>query len=101
MYEADFEKVSNITLQPQFTAKWKKQSKKNQKKFNGYQLRYSLKPDMSGAKTTTASKSSKSKKIKKLQAKKKYYVQVRIYTKKNGSTFYSNWSSKKSVTTKK
>lgn len=84
-----------------FTAKWKKQSKKNQKKFNGYQIRYSLKSDMSGAKTTTASKSSKSKKIKKLQAKKKYYVQVRTYTKANGNTFYSNWSSKKSVTTKK
>lgn len=84
-----------------FTANWKKQSKANQKKFNGYQIRYSTSSNMSGAKTTTASKSSKSKKIKKLLAKKKYYVQVRTYTKKNGSTFYSKWSSKKAVTTKK
>ena len=55
---------------------------------------------MSGAKTATASKSSKSKKISKLKAKTKYYVQVRTYTKKNGTTFYSKWSAKKSVKTK-
>ena len=55
---------------------------------------------MSGAKTTTAKKSSTYKKISKLKKKTKYYVQVRTYTKKNGTTFYSKWSTKKSVTTK-
>ena len=83
-----------------FTAKWKKQTKANQKKFNGYQIRYSLKSNMSGAKYAKAAKSSKSKKIKKLKKKTRYYVQVRTYTVKNGKTFYSKWSAKKSVKTK-
>lgn len=83
-----------------FTAKWSKQSSSNQKKFTGYQVMYSLKADMSGGKKVTASKSSMSKKISKLKAKTKYYVQVRTYTKKNGTTFYSKWSTKKSVKTR-
>lgn len=83
-----------------FTAKWAKQSASNQKKFNGYQIRYSTRSNMSGAKTVTATKSSRSKKISKLKAKTKYYVQVRTYTKKNGNTFYSKWSTKKTVKTK-
>lgn len=83
-----------------FTAKWKKQSKKNLKKFNGYQIRYSTKANMSGAKYATAGKKSKSKKIKGLAKKTKYYVQVRTYTKSGGTTFYSKWSAKKTVKTK-
>ena len=83
-----------------FTAKWKKQSKANQKKFNGYQIRYSTSAKMSGAKYVTAAKSSKSKKIKGLAKKKKYYVQVRTYTKSKGVTYYSKWSPTKAVTTK-
>ncbi|MBR0127471.1 MAG: leucine-rich repeat protein [Firmicutes bacterium] len=83
-----------------FTAKWKKQSAANQKKFNGYQIRYSLKSSMKGAKTATAKKSSASKTIKKLKKGKKYYVQVRTYTKKDGTTFYSKWSAKKTVKVK-
>ncbi|MGX8774046.1 MAG: leucine-rich repeat protein [Bacillota bacterium] len=83
-----------------FKARWKKQSAGNQKKFNGYQIRYSTKSSMSGAKTAIASKSSKSRKIKGLKAKTRYYVQVRTYTKSGGKTFYSKWSAKKSVKTK-
>lgn len=83
-----------------FTAKWKKQSKANQKKFNGYQIRYSIYSNMSGAKTATAVKSSKSKKIKGLKAKTTYFIQVRTYTKSGGTTFYSSWSAKKSIKTK-
>jgi Fibronectin type III domain. len=83
-----------------FKAEWKKQSEKNQKKFNGYQIRYSTKSDMSNAKTATAKNSSESKKIKELKKNKKYYVQVRTYTKSNGITFYSKWSEKKAVKTK-
>lgn len=30
----------------------------------------------------------------------KYYVQIRTYTKKNGTTFYSKWSTMKSVKTR-
>ena len=51
-----------------FTAKWKKQSKANQKKFNGYQIRYSLKRDMNGARYVTAKKPAKYKKIKSQKA---------------------------------
>ena len=83
-----------------FTAKWSKQSAAEQKKFNGYQIRYSRKSNMSGAKYVKANKSSSSKKISKLKGKTKYYVQVRTYTVKNGKTFYSKWSSKKAVKTK-
>jgi len=83
-----------------FTAKWSKQSATNQKKFNGYQIRYSLKSNMAGAKMVTAAKSSKSKKISKLKKKTTYYVQVRTFTKYGGKTFYSKWSPKKSVKTK-
>lgn len=83
-----------------FTAKWKKQSKANQKKFAGYQIRYSTASNMSGAKYASAGKSSKSKKIKGLKKKTTYYVQVRTYTKSGGTTFYSGWSGVKSVKTK-
>ena len=83
-----------------FKAKWAKQSAAKQKKFGGYQIRYSLKSNMKGAKYAYASKKSKSKKISKLKKKTKYYVQVRTYTKKNGVTYYSKWSAKKVVKTK-
>jgi len=83
-----------------FTAKWKKQSASVQKKFNGYQLRYSLKSNMSGAKYVKVSKKAGYKKISKLKKKKRYYVQVRTYTVKSGKTFYSKWSARKSIKTK-
>ncbi len=83
-----------------FTAKWTKRSVAVQKKFSGYQIRYSLKSTMAGAKYARASKSSKYKKISKLKKKTKYYVQVRTYTVKSGKTYYSKWSTKKAVTTK-
>lgn len=78
-----------------FKATWKKKS------CSGYQLRYSRKSSMSKAKTVTI-KSSKttSKTIKKLKAKKKYYVQVRTYKTVSGKKVYSAWSAKKSVKTK-
>ena len=83
-----------------FTAKWKKQSAANQKKFNGYQIRYSTSSNMSNAKYVTASRASASRKITGLKKNKKYYVQVRTYTKTSKGTFYSKWSDKKAVKTK-
>jgi len=83
-----------------FTATWKKQGKANQKKFNGYQIRYSTSPLMNGAKYVTAGKNSKSKKIKGLAKKTRYYVQVRTYTTHGGKKFYSQWSLPKAVKTK-
>ena len=39
--------------------------------------------------------------VKKLKAKKKYYVQLRTYKKIKGNKIYSDWSAVKSVTVKK
>lgn len=76
-----------------FTAAWKKQSSAE-----GYQLQYALKSSFSGAKTVKIKKNSTVKyTVKKLKAKKKYYVRIRTY---KGSV-YSAWSKAKTVTTKK
>ncbi|MDO4486993.1 MAG: InlB B-repeat-containing protein, partial [Bacillota bacterium] len=85
-----------------FTVKWKKQSSKMAKStITGYQIRYSTSSKMTGAKTKTV-KGYKytSKKITKLKAKKKYYVQVRTYKTVSGKNYYSSWSKVKSVKTK-
>lgn len=76
-----------------FTVKWKKVSGAK-----GYQIRYSTRSSMSGAKKILTTK--KSRKIKKLKAGTKYYVQVRAYKKSKGKKIYGKWSKKKSVTTK-
>ena len=78
-----------------FTVKWKRMSKSKQKKFSGYRIRYSLKSDMSGAKTVYAKKSASSKKISKLKAKKTYYVEMCSYVKKGGVKYYSKKTVKK------
>lgn len=84
-----------------FTVKWKKPSAKYHKQMTGYQIRYSTSSKMTKAKTVTV-KSAKatSKKISKLKAKKKYYVQIRTYKTVKGVKYYSSWSAKKSVKTK-
>ena len=85
-----------------FTVKWKKQSKKMATStITGYQIRYSLKSNMKKAKTKTVKGYKKtSKTIKKLKAKKKYYIQIRTYKIVNGDYYYSKWSKKKSIKTK-
>ncbi len=81
-----------------FTVKW---SKLDSKYITGYQIRYSKNSSMSNAKKTTLiSRSTTSKTIKGLSAKKKYYVQIRTYKKIDGKIYYSDWSTKKMVTTK-
>jgi len=90
-------KFSKVTgAKKAFTAKWATISK-----IDGYQIRYSLKKNMSSAKTVKVSKTATSKKIKKLKGKKTYYVQIRAYKTINGKKVYSAWSAKKKVTTKK
>ena len=85
-----------------FTVKWKKQSSKMATStITGYQIRYSTSFKMTSAKTKTVKGyKSTSKKITKLSAKKKYYVQVRTYKTVSGKTYYSSWSGVKSVKTK-
>ena len=80
---------------------WKKPTSTYRKQMSGYQIRYSTKSSMASAKTVTVkSTTATSKTIKKLKAKKKYYVQIRTYKTVSGTKYYSAWSSKKSVTTK-
>lgn len=80
-----------------FTVKWKAQKIQT----TGYQIRYSTKSGMSGAKLVTVkSNKTTSKKISKLKAKKKYYVQIRTYKTVDGTKYYSSWSTKKSIKTK-
>lgn len=69
---------------------------------SGYQVRYSTKKNMTGAKikTISSSYSKVTKKIKGLKSKKKYYVQVRTYKIVNGKKYYSSWSARKTVKTK-
>lgn len=81
----------------QFTVKWNKVTTQT----TGYQIRYSTKSSMAGAKKVNISKNTTtSATVKKLTAKKKYYVQVRTYKTVNGTKYYSGWSAKKNVTVK-
>lgn len=84
-----------------FKVSWKKASG-----VTGYQIQYSLKSNMKSSKKVTIKKSSTTAKtIKKLKAKKKYYVRVRTYKKMKvegvNHTYYGKWSAKKTIKTKK
>jgi hypothetical protein len=91
--------ISKLTATSKgFKVIWKKQATQT----TGYEIRYSTKASMSGAKTVTVKKNNTSSTtVKKLTAKKKYYVQIRTYTTVNGTKYYSSWSKAKTVTTKK
>lgn len=68
---------------------------------NGYQIQYSTSSKFKKAKKMTIKKAKiTSKTIKKLKAKKKYYVRIRTYITVNGKRKYSIWSKKKSKKTK-
>lgn len=94
--------LKNLTAEKAgFRAAWAKNSAQT----TGYQVKYSLKSDMSGAKTKSVSGiATVSAAISGLKTKTTYYVQVRAYkTVKvdgNEKTIYSNYSSKKKITTK-
>ena len=94
--------AKTVAAKKAFTVKWKKQSAKMAtSRITGYQIRYSIKSSMKGAKTLTVKGYSKtSKKVSKLKAKKKYYVQVRTYKIVKSKKYYSSWSKKKAVKTR-
>ena len=85
-----------------FTANWKAQKTQT----SGYQLQYSTNKKLAKAvKTSTISKNTTVKKtVKKLSAKKTYYVRVRTYKTvkvgKKSVKIYSGWSAAKKVKTK-
>ena len=82
-----------------FKATWKKQKTQT----SGYQIQYSTNKNFkSGNKKVKITKNkTTSSTIKSLKAKKKYYVRIRTYKNVNGKTYYSSWSSSKSIKTKK
>ncbi len=84
------------------TVKWKKVGG-----VNGYQIEYSTSKKFTkktSKKTTASNQKTTSKAIKKLKAKKTYYVRIRTYKNVNHNgkivKVYSNWSKVKSIKTK-
>lgn len=77
--------------------KWKKNTKAS-----GYQIRYSLSSSFKTYKTKNiTSKSTVSKTLKSLKKGKKYYVKIRAYKKSGNKTYYSSWSTAKSIRVRK
>ena len=79
-----------------FTVKWKKVSG-----VTGYQLQYATNKKFKKAKKKTVKGAKKYKlTVRKLKAKKKYFVRIRAYKKYKGKTYFSKWSKVKAVKTK-
>ncbi len=81
-----------------FTVTWKQ----NNIQTTGYQIQYALnKKFTSGVKSVKVKDyRTTSTTVKKLKAKKTYYVRLRTYREIYGKTYYSTWSKVKSVKTK-
>lgn len=81
-----------------FTVKWKKQNTQT----TGYRQIYSMNSKFKTGNKYVMITSNKTtrKSIKKLKAKKKYYIRICTYKTVGGTKYYSGWSSVKSVTTK-
>ena len=67
---------------------------------SGYQIIYSTKKSMAGAKKVKSGKKSYAKTLKGLKSGKTYYVQVRPYKIKNGKKYYGVYSQVKKVKVK-
>ena len=95
-------KLSKVTAKKKKAlVKWKKQTAQT----TGYQIQYGGNAKFNGAKITTIKKNKTvSATLKKLKAKKKYYVRIRTYknVQINGRStqLYSNWSKAKTVKVK-
>ena len=96
-YTINPKKVSGLKLKAgkkQMTVSWKKDSK-----VGGYEIVYATNSKFSKGKKTETVKSAKTAKkvIKKLKAKKTYYVKVRSFKKVSGKTYYGAYASVKKV----
>lgn len=82
-----------------FTAHWKKlTTKMGSKRITGYQIQYSEKSNFSKSKLKNVSGYKKtSVTVKKLKAKKKYYVRIRTMLKTDRKIYYSEWSTAKKI----
>lgn len=84
------------------TASWKKQAMKMPtERVNGYQIQTATNKKFTKNKKFTTVKGYKktSGTVKKLKAKKKYFVRVRTYMTVSGKNYYSKWSKVKTVRT--
>ena len=68
-------------------------------KATGYEIRYSLKKNMAGAKVVKTKGASAA--IAKLTKNKRYYISVRSYKTVNKVTYYSAWSTSKNIVVNK
>ena len=77
------------------TVKWKKVSKKNQKKIQGIEIQISTDSQFQNiVKSVTAGKKKTSKKIKGLKSKTKYWVRIRAYKNAPDGKHVSAWKTK-------
>ena len=92
-----------------FTAYWSKQTAKMPtRRIDGYQIQWSTSPTFANNNHTkkvsgvsSTSKTIDSKVWSGFKGAKKYYVRIRTYSVVNKTTYYSYWSDKITVTTKK
>ena len=92
--------LSKLTaLKKSFKATWKAQKTET----TGYEILYSTDKNFKKANKSVIISKNKtlSSTIKKLNAKKKYYVRIRTYKKVGSTKYYSDWSKSKYITTKK
>jgi hypothetical protein len=83
------------------TVKWKKLSKAKRRKVSGFEIQYSTSKSFSkDVKTVYAAPGSKSKKLKSLIAKKRYYVRARTYKDAGSVRQVSKWSKARSAKVK-
>ena len=88
-------KITSIKAgKKKLTVKWKKV-----KNAVGYKIKYATKKNWSNKKTLLVTKNSV--KLKKLKAKKRYYIKVKAYVlNENNRRLYGKWSKRKSKKTK-
>ena len=92
--------LSKLTAgKKQFKATWKAQKTQT----TGYEVQYATNSKFTSGKKSVTVKKNKttSETVKKLKAKKKYYVRIRTYKTVSGKKIHSDWSKSKNVTTKK
>ena len=91
--------TSVSALSKGFAVSWKKG-----KDITGYEIQYSVNRKFTtktSKKVLVTGKNTLKKQIKKITGNKNYYVRIRTYKTVKGKKIYSNWSSAKSVKTKK
>ena len=104
--KVSFSKLKSVKLKAlsakKIEVKWKKLSKKDQKKIQKFQIQYSTDKNFkTGVKTKWAKKGKNSCTISGLKKNTKYWVRIRAYKKDGNTVFVSKWITKNKKTKKK